>query len=137
MAGNLDRCPGCGVPVGVMHKPGCSYSNSYHFVWEAVDMPEKVLSGNEITIAIPPEVVQYRHDIRRFVEAMVFKLSVHASKGRWENKTAAERLDRLYDEAKELKEAMDRGNMVEIMLEAADVANYALIISAIVMERGK
>jgi len=90
-----------------------------------------------LEIALPPEVEQYRHDIRRFVEAMVYKLGVHAAKGKWDGQTAESRMEKLKGEVAELEEALERGNMVEILLESADVANYALIISAIAMERGK
>jgi NTP pyrophosphatase (non-canonical NTP hydrolase) len=90
-----------------------------------------------LIISIPNEVLPYRNDIRRFVEAMVYKLSVHASKGRWENIPIETALRLLEGEVKELREAVQRGNMVEILLEAADVGNYGLIASAIAVERGK
>lgn len=90
-----------------------------------------------ITIQLPPEVEQYSHDIRRFVDAMVYKLAVHHRKGRWEGLTSESMMNKLAGEAQELYQAIQRGNMIEIMLEAADVANYGLIISAIAMERGK
>lgn len=90
-----------------------------------------------LQIFLPPEVEQYRHDIRRFVEAMVYKLGVHAAKGKWEKYNITETVGKLQGEVAELQEAVLRGNMVEILLESADVANYALIASAISMERGK
>lgn len=125
-------CSGCGVLEGMFHQLDCPTSSLPIYKEEPIPVP-----SGDITIALPPEVMQYQHDIRRFVEAMVYKLALHASKGRWENKTIVERLDRLDGEVFELKEAAQRGNMVEILLEAADVANYGLIISAIAMERGK
>lgn len=88
-----------------------------------------------IVVFIPPEVEQYAAEIARFVEAMVFKLSVHSKKGKWENLPIAKALELLRGEEEELTEAVRRGNMVEILLEAADTANYALIISAIAMEK--
>lgn len=90
-----------------------------------------------LAFILPPEVQQYRDEIRRFVEAMVYKLSRHASKGKWENTSIDKAADLLDGEVKELREAILRGNMVEVLLESADVANYAMIISAISMERGK
>lgn len=95
------------------------------------------MNGVKIIVSIPPEVEPYAQDIRRFIEAMVYKLGVHAHKGKWEGQSVESRVEKLEAEVTELKEAIQRGNMVEIMLEAADVANYALIISAIAMERGK
>lgn len=91
----------------------------------------------QITFNLPPEVEQYEHDIRRFVDAMVYKLRVHAKKGRWEDLPAAKALELLNGECIELAQAMHEGNTVETMLEAADVANYALIIASIIVERGK
>lgn len=93
--------------------------------------------SNSLIINLPPEVEPYREDIRRFVDAMVFKLKVHHRKGRWEEKTIAEYLPLLDGEVQELQEAVKQGNMVETLLEAADVANMALIVSAIAVERGK
>jgi hypothetical protein len=88
-----------------------------------------------IVITIPPEVEQYAVEIGRFVEAMVYKLGVHSKKGKWENQTIESRFPKLEGEVEELREAVARGNMVEILLEAADVANYALIIAAKGMEK--
>lgn len=68
---------------------------------------------------------------------MVYKLKVHHRKGRWENKAVVEYVPLLDEEVVELKEAVDGGNMVEILTEGADVANMALIVSAIAIERGK
>jgi len=89
----------------------------------------------KVFITIPPEVEQYAPDIARFVDAMVYKLGVHAKKGKWEAMPIERALELLRGEEKELTEAVARGNMVEVMLEAADVANYALIASAIAMEK--
>lgn len=93
--------------------------------------------AEDIVLRIPPEVVPYTNEIRRFVEAMVYKLAVHAKKGKWEDRSAESQIPLLEKEVAELKEALDRGNMVEVLLESADTANYAMIISAIVMEKGR
>jgi NTP pyrophosphatase (non-canonical NTP hydrolase) len=90
-----------------------------------------------LTIEIPSEVLQYREDIRRFVDAMLYKLKVHHRKGRWEGKTIDEYLPLLEGEVAELREACGGGNLIEILMEAADTANMAMIISAIAVERGK
>lgn len=90
-----------------------------------------------LTIPIPPEVEPYTDDIRRFVHAMVYKLKVHHEKGRWDGKTIAEYVPLLDGEVDELKEAIQYGNLIEILTEAADTANMALIISAIATERGE
>lgn len=125
-------CPSCGAAEGVVHKSDCDYRVDYK-----VDPINLFQQGGRIKIPLPPEVMPYQHEIRRFVEAMVYKLAVHSDKGKWEDLAAEKALGFLATEVKELQEALDRGNMVEILLEAADVGNYALILSAIVMERGK
>lgn len=145
-------CPSCGVGEGIFHRPGCSasalpvYKSEPMDVLKMEDRPihidNPVLDSlkdapRQITVSIPKEVEPYAQDIRRFVEAMVYKLSVHSSKGRWENRPIADVLDALEGEVKELRDAVQRGNMVEILLEAADVGNYGLIASAIAVERGR
>lgn len=92
---------------------------------------------SKLTISLPPEVEQYEHDIRRFVDAMVYKLKVHSAKGRWEDLSLQDSLPLLLGEVEELREAIEGGNMVEILLEAADTANFALIIASTSVERGK
>ena len=91
----------------------------------------------KLEIPIPPEVEPYSDDIRRFVHAMIFKLRIHHRKGRWEGKTMAEYLPLLVGEIEELDEAMKGGNLIEILTEAADCANMAMIIASIAVERGK
>lgn len=135
-------CLHCGATEGQYHHSRCIFQGAIGSKGEhakSVD-PRSVMPASPasyIQLAIPPEVAPYTHEIRRFVEAMIYKLAKHSNKGKWEGKDASSQIPLLHGEIKELVEAMDRGNMVEILLEAADVANYALIISAIVMERGK
>jgi len=71
------------------------------------------------------------------VHAMIYKLKVHHKKGRWEGKAMVEYLPLLEAEFVELHEAVADGNLMEIMNEAADVANMAMIIASIATERGK
>lgn len=89
-----------------------------------------------LVIPIPPEMEQYRDDIRRFVAAMMYKLKVHRKKGRWNGKTMEDYIPLTEGELAELKEAIAQGNMVEVLLEAADLANMAMIIASISVERG-
>lgn len=77
----------------------------------------------------------YEHDIRRFVDAMKYKLRKNAHKGRWESYDHDKALVLLEREVDELREALREGNMVEIMLEAADVANFAMMIAVMSIER--
>lgn len=90
-----------------------------------------------LTIEIPIEVGPYREELRRFFDAMIYKLRKNAHKGKWEGRELGGELDKLRDEVSELAEAISEGNSVEIVLEGADVANFALIISSIAAERGK
>lgn len=86
---------------------------------------------------LPLSVEPYRQDIRRFVDAMVYKLAKNAHKGRWEGFTSEMAAQRMIEEVVEMMEAMKAGNTVEIMLEAADVANFAMIASSITVEKGE
>jgi len=123
-SGTDDRlyCKSCGVVEGDQHTPDCGYNPA--------TKPSVCLQ-----VVVPPEVEQYAPDILRFVDAMVYKLGIKAHKGKWENMPIERALELLRGEEKELTEAVARGNMVEIMLEAADVANFALIASAIAMDK--
>lgn len=85
----------------------------------------------------PPKVSGYDDDLRRFVDAMKYKLRRNAHKGRWSDVNLNEALHLLKKEVAELEEAIKDGNRIEIELEAADVANFAMIVSAIAIERGK
>jgi hypothetical protein len=123
-------CLTCGAPEGELHRDGCAYG----FQYGEEELPPTPITNN-VETSIPPEVMQYAPEIRRFVDAMVYKLGVKAHKGKWENMTIGRAMELLRGEERELTEAIERGNMVEIMLEAADVANFALIISAIAMEK--
>ena len=89
-------------------------------------------------VTLKDELAQYGPDIRRFVEAMVYKLGKNAHKGKWDGKSIEESFDGLKAEVAELQaEVHGTRNMVAVMLEAADVANFALIVAAIAMERGR
>jgi len=81
--------------------------------------------------------VEYAGDFRRFTDAMAYKMVLNKHKGRWEDVNLEEMLKRLKDEVDELEEAIGTKNMVEILLEAADVANFAMIVASVAIERGK
>ena len=61
---------------------------------------------------------------------MLYKLEINAGKGRWQDINSQESLEKLMEEAIELREALQTDNTVSILLEAADVANFALIIAS-------
>jgi hypothetical protein len=65
---------------------------------------------------------------------MTYQLAKNAHKGRWEQLDLQDTLAKLSLEFKELEEAIEHGNAVEIMLEAADVANFAMIACSITLD---
>lgn len=87
----------------------------------------------QIVVQIPDDVAPFADDIKRFMDAMVYKLAKNAHKGRWADLTPGHSFQLLSKEVDELKEAIQTGNTVEIMLESADVANFALIQAALAM----
>lgn len=90
------------------------------------------------TTVLQGDMAKYGPDIRRFIDAMIYKLEKNAPKGRWETYSLEQAFDLLKQEVDELQvEVHGDRNMVRTMLEAADVANFALIVAAIVMERGR
>lgn len=93
--------------------------------------PKPKLPTTSFVVTIPGEMEAYAPHIRRFVEAMVYKLKLNAHKGMWDGYSENKAIGLLCDEVAELDEAVEDGNMVEVMLEAADVANFAMIVSAI------
>src|SRR5512139_2125610 len=73
----------------------------------------------DILEAIPPLVV-----------SMIYKFSIHAAKGPWTNVPMHVALAHLDEEVGELKAAIWReASVEEILDEAADIANMAVIIS--------
>lgn len=72
-----------------------------------------------------------REAVVRFAEAMEAKLKVHDDRPGWEGDDPEALYDRLIDELKELREAMDRRSedvTVDVSGECADVANFAMMI---------
>lgn len=88
------------------------------------------------TITVPGEMAHYAHDIRRFVEAMIYKLEKNAHKGKWEGLSVDQAFKLLEAEVEELKAEIG-GNSIKTILEAADIGNFALMIANIAVERGK
>lgn len=87
-----------------------------------------------ITIKLPPELAGYGPSLIRFFDAMVFKLRRNAHKGKWEAVPLPDAMSALEREASELREALAHGSTMEMLMEAADVANQALIVAEISLE---
>tara|TARA_B100000700_G_scaffold331737_1_gene467778 strand:+ start:11214 stop:11471 length:258 start_codon:yes stop_codon:yes gene_type:complete len=70
-----------------------------------------------------------RHEINVFAEAMELKLRRNDHKGGWEETDLDTLFIRLREEVDELQEAIERENPFEVLFEAADVANFAMMIA--------
>lgn len=92
--------------------------------------------GVTIQVAVPPELhdLGIAPDLQRFFDAMVYKLRRNAHKGRWPDLKIADVQKDLGEEVDELAAVIDTGSTAEILMEAADVANEALILAAIALE---
>jgi hypothetical protein len=96
------------------------------------------MEGRPVNINIPPSLAGIEPALKSFFEAMVYKLHKNAHKGRWEDMNLSKAFDGIVDETSELNEALNRGSNIEIILEAADVANFAMICANIaIKEAGK
>lgn len=128
-----------GVDVQHTNSPRCDYCGAFVKMGHAEKCVHRMFKASppsgSLTVAIPDEVAPYTLEIRRFVDAMIYKLSVHSRKGKWENLGLETVLHKMEGEVSELREAIARGNMVEILLESADVANYGLIASSIAVDK--
>jgi NTP pyrophosphatase (non-canonical NTP hydrolase) len=80
-------------------------------------------------IHLPDGIKHYEPELKVFFDAMVYKLKVHASKGKWEDADIYVLASLLDGEVEELCEALENGNSTEALLEAADCANYAMMIA--------
>lgn len=90
------------------------------------------MGGLNIVIPLPEELEPIRSKITMFFDAMVYKLRVNAHKGAWENINLTDAIGFMQGEISELMQAIDEGgNTTELVLEAADIANFALIIANI------
>ena len=96
----------------------------------------KTRGGRMIEIYVPPELNELGigPDLQRFFDAMIYKLRRNASKGRWENFPIEAAFQRLDEERQELDVAIATHSTSEVLMEAADVANFALIIANISLE---
>jgi NTP pyrophosphatase (non-canonical NTP hydrolase) len=70
-----------------------------------------------------------RKEVETFAHAMEYKLGLNDHKGGWEDMSNDDLFAKLRGEVDELQQAIEEGNYINILLEAADVANYALMIA--------
>lgn len=89
---------------------------------------------DNLSTFVPHELLGEKVRISRFFDAMLFKLRKNAHKSGFTEITVEEAVKRLEEELTELKEAIEEGNSIEIVLEAADVANFAMLASVAATE---
>jgi len=97
---------------------------------------KKPKANKPLVLFFPPELEPMRLDVRRFIEAMLYKLRKNAKKGRWERVDINKAFDLMLGEVEELRSAVAENNSVEILLEGADCSNFAMIIASIAIEKG-
>lgn len=95
-------------------------------------MPETLVPVNTVTTFTPPGLPeQYQKEFKFFMDCMSLKLKKNAHKGKWEDLDLDTTLGKLRGEVDELAEAIRCGNSIETILEAADIAVYAMIVAHI------
>lgn len=92
--------------------------------------------ANWISFYLPPEIGPLRHELRRFIEAAIYKLRKNAHKSKWEHGDIEKAFRQMQSEIEELKQAIAENNSIEILLESSDVSNFAMIIASIATEKG-
>lgn len=102
-------------------------------------MSEKLDDETEwgtLSIRLPPELVKLKlgPDLIRFFDAMIYKFRRNAHKGRWEDVAIGQALVETQKEMAELAAALKSGSSAEILMEAADVANWAVMLANISLE---
>lgn len=89
----------------------------------------------EVRVETVLNTTGYDKELKQFVDAMTYKLMKNRHKGRWEGATIPDMVKRLKEEVAELEEALSRGSEIEIILEAADCANFSMIIANIAIKK--
>ena len=78
-----------------------------------------------------PDRVKLRPEVQWFAERMEVKVRSNDWKGCWQNMTPTEILARIREDTDELEDVL-RGGAVNVMLEAVDVANFAMMLADVV-----
>lgn len=95
------------------------------------------LSPDSINVFMPKELQTIAPVIHRFFDACLYKLRKNAHKGSLEELDLEQSLKKLREETEELSKAIAEGNQIEVLLEAGDVANFAMILASIAIEGRK
>lgn len=91
------------------------------------------LTVPHITIPVPEELSEYREDLHRFFTVMLQKIWDNRGKGKWENIDIGDAVHAMEAEVLELYDALHSEDYENAMEEAADVANFALIIHSMLI----
>ena len=86
-----------------------------------------------VNVFIPPELEPMAKDLTRFWSAMIYKLRKNVHKGKWEDVDLIKGFTMLVEEVEELRTAIDEASYAEILLEGADSANMAMIITSVAL----
>ena len=86
-----------------------------------------------VSVFIPPELEPMVKDLTRFWSAMIYKLRKNVHKGKWEDVDLPKGLSMLVEEVEELRLAIEEASYAEILLEGADSANMAMIITSVAL----
>lgn len=98
-------------------------------------MPEHLTTGAKpLQIAVPDELSELRPDLQRFFDAMIYKLRRNKNKGRWSDVSLDRAIELMQLEVDELRAAAAEGSTAEILMEGADIANFAMIAANIALE---
>lgn len=69
-----------------------------------------------------------RHEVKTFAQCMEHKLAKNDHKSGWENMSNDKLFDLLRKEVDELEQAIKNEPTLNIVFEAADIANFAMMI---------
>lgn len=84
-----------------------------------------------------PAPLTLRQSVATFAQAMEEKLRENDHKGGWKKCDMQYLSMRLTQEREELRRAVERGNPEEVLREAADVANYCMMIAENIAAQAK
>lgn len=93
--------------------------------------------AEHLPVFLPSELRHEKDAIASFFDAMVYKLRKNVHKPGFKEVDVKVALDLLRREVEELVAAIHEGNAVEILLEAADIANFAMIAANAALEGRK
>lgn len=93
-----------------------------------------LFNGTTFEKAFTPSLGGIRREIREFAKVMEEQLKMNDWKGGWKGASVLWLFGRMIEELKELYEALHWGRPNEIRREAADVANFAMMIADSVSE---